>query len=167
MRLFNKYGNEHMKHLIMAAAFAGMLAMPAQAEIVFRGVFEVTAASGCPIGPRVGDRDNMQFHPRALAGNSNFAALTTIWSYGGQEYRLRNGLDFTASYQVVRNGGLGWDIYTPKRQSSVLISATTPAVITANTPSVTLVGKIKNPDGVAGNEGCEIRFRAIMLKARN
>ena len=153
----------------MAASLALAFAMPAQAEILFRGVFEVTAARGCPNGPKAGDRDNMQFHPRALTGNSNFAALTTIWDFGGQEYRLRNGLDFKTSYQVVRNGGLGWDIYKPAKSSSVLITSTVPAVssITSTTPSITLVGKIKNPYGLAGSENCEIAFRAVMLKARN
>ena len=136
-----------MKRIILAAALAAMFTMPAQAEILFRGVYQITAVSNCPNGPSVGDRDNFHFHPRNLGGNSNWAGFTTIADYGGQEYRLSDGFDFINAFQGVRNGGLGWDIYTPEKPSSVRVSQFIPSLadLVATTPSLTIVGRIRIP----------------------
>lgn len=155
-----------MKRLLFAAAVMWSFASAAHAEILFQGTYQITDIANCPNGPQVGDRDNFQFHPRGVGGNANFAAFTVIYRYGGQEYSLTDGLDFTGVFQVVRNGGLGWTIYTPSESSRAKVTSYTPALgnLTATTPSLTMVGALKNPFGETGAETCVAGFRAVLLR---
>ena len=140
----------------------------AQAETLFRGTLQYTDAQNCPNGPRKGDYENSQFHPRII-GNSDFAAITTISNWGGSQYRL-SGKNFTSKFQKAETGGLGWSVYNgTDKPSSVLISGAIPPLnkIKSNTQQVTLQGQIQNPWGDAGAEKCVVTFSASYFRRLN
>lgn len=149
-----------------AAAGIALLAtsaLPASAEILFRGVIKWTAANAaCAGGPNAGNEENARYHPAIAPGNSNFSALNRIWSYGATSYTLDTG-SFTNAFQKVRNDSIGWSNYTPDKPSFVKMTQS-PATITATTENVTLVGQIKNPWGDNGFENCIVDFRMVGIK---
>jgi hypothetical protein len=150
-----------MKHLLFASAAVLGLSAHAEAETLFRGPLEVTAVNAACAGIKdVGNQDNAQFHPRGL-GNDNFMALTTIYDFGGSSYSLNNG-SFGTAYKKVDTGGLGWSKYDANAQASVLLNPV--PVITSGTNALTLIGKIKNPNGNSNEANCEVSFRAVMYK---
>ena len=152
-----------LKFAMLASSMALTLAAPANAEILFRGAISITNAVNCPNGPNISDLDNAQFHPKAAPGNAPFSALNIIHNYSATSFAL-NG-KFNSSFQQVTNNSIGWSDYTPEKPSSVLVSSQDPATITAETGSVTLVGKIKNPFGEAGSETCVATFRMVGVKS--
>jgi hypothetical protein len=106
--------------IIAAAAIAGA-ALPSQAEVLFRGVYEITKTNtACTDGPRVGDIDNAQFHPRGF-GNSNFSALTIIYEFGGMSYEIDNG-NFGTSYKRVVTEGQGWSTFGADKPANILVN---------------------------------------------
>ena len=144
---------------VIAVAALSSLAAPASAEILFRGIMEVTAVNtNCTDGPSVGDSDNARFHPAAAPGNFNFSAFNLIYGFGATSWKLNTG-SFTTTFQQVSNNSIGWSDYTPDRPSFFLVSKQAPATITAITPTVILEGKIKNPWGNIGQETCVATFR--------
>jgi hypothetical protein len=151
-----------MKQLPMITVAALLcLAGSTQAEILFRGVVVVTAVNAACAGVlNLGDQGNAQFHPREL-GNDNFSALTTINEFGGHSYSVDKG-SFAATYKKVITGGLGWSKYDANAQASVLLSPV-PA-LTLATETLTLTGKIKNPNGNTNEANCEASFRGVMYK---
>ena len=143
----------------MASVALSSLAAPASAEILFRGIMNVTAVNAnCTDGPNVGDSDNAQFHPAAAPGISNFSAFNQIHRFGAISWKLNTG-SFTTAFQQVSNNAIGWSDYTPDKPSFFLVSKQAPAAITAITPTVILEGKIKNPWGNIGQETCVATFR--------
>ena len=151
------------KFALLASSMLLALATPASAEILFRGVIRITAAQNCPNGPNVGNLDHASYHPRGL-GNENFAALTQIWTFGANSYRLADGKNFTASFQQVISKGIGWADYTPSKPSFVLVSSQVPKPLTLGTTSITLKGRIKNPRGNDGAETCIVDFEMVGVK---
>jgi hypothetical protein len=141
------------------AASLFLLAGQAHAEILFRGALFVTATDGCTPFPQEGDFSNAQFHPSGaiLAGNGNVTALNAIYSFSAVSYSL-DSAPFTDAFQKVVTNGIGWTYYKPDRPSYVLVSKQTPATLDSNTKSVTLVGQIKNPFGITGQQGCVASF---------
>jgi hypothetical protein len=147
--------------MITLAAAMTLSSTATQAEVLFRGTYVVTSANAaCTDGPNVGDQDNAQFHPRGL-GNDNFAALTRIFSFGGNSYSL-DAADFSTAYKKVNTGGLGWSKYDSEAQAFILLNPV--PKITTTTETLTLVGKIKNPTGQNNQANCEASFRALMYK---
>lgn len=151
-----------MKHLLIISAAAMLgLATPTHAETLFRGVLVYTSVNAACAGIRdVGNQDNAQFHPRGL-GNDNFSAMTTIYDFGGNSYHLDNG-SFSTIYKKVNTGGLGWSKYDASAQASILLNPI--PTITSTTSTLTLVGKIKNPNGNTNEANCEASFRAVLYK---
>jgi hypothetical protein len=146
--------------IIAAAAIAGA-ALPSQAEVLFRGVYEITKTNtACTDGPRVGDIDNAQFHPRGF-GNSNFSALTIIYEFGGMSYEIDNG-NFGTSYKRVVTEGQGWSTFGADKPANILVNPI--PSITNSTSTLTLVGKLRNPYGRNNQTACEASFRAVMYK---
>lgn len=133
----------------------------AQAEILFRGSFQITAVNAaCTEGPSAGSIENAQFHPRGL-GNDNVTALTTIWTFGGNSFKLE-GASFTKNFQPVISEGLGWSVYTKTKKASILLDPV--PTIETNTNALVLTGKIKNISGNEGQENCIANFRAVLYK---
>ena len=153
-----------MFRLIFAIAFGMTMIATAQAETLFRGLLHFTAVSGpeCNNTGRVGDRYNTQFHPR-VPGNANFAAITRLFDFGGLSYKLE-GANFTPTLQKTITGGIGWDAYTPQKPISVAVLKQLPPDLTPNSPTVTLIGKIKNPWGDPGSETCVVDFTAVYVR---
>jgi opacity protein-like surface antigen len=150
----------HRNFLAVSLVLAGV-AGEARAEVLFRGIIETVSASAECAGIRnVGALDSVQYHPRNL-GNDNFAALTTIWSFGGHSYSL-SGADFGLNFTQVETGGLGWSVYNSNKKASVLFDPVPD--IDAQTKFLALKGKIKNPNGNEGEEQCVIGFRAALYK---
>ncbi len=153
---------------VLAAALSvgtmGPLGSEANAEILFVGIYTITAATpSCAGHIGVGNTANAQFHPAKAPGNSNFSALNRIWDFGAQSYALATG-SFTTAYKKVTNRGIGWNVFTPPKPSFVLISKQVPPTITNSTSSIVLEGKIKNIYGQAGLETCEASFSMVGLK---
>ncbi len=69
---------------LVASAFV-VASLPAEAETVFRGQIVWTDAKNCP-NARRGDENRSQFHP-LIAGNDAFAAITTVYNFGGNSFR--------------------------------------------------------------------------------
>ena len=149
-----------LRGLAMAAGLAS-LTSGAQAEVLFRGVFEIIGANAaCTNGPNVGDINNAQFHPRGL-GNENFAALTTIYGFGSNSYKLE-GKDFSTSFQTVQYGGVGWSVYINDTKVSLALDKVPDISTTTN--FLELSGRIKNIWGNEGRENCIVSFRAALYK---
>ena len=149
-----------LRGLALAAGLA-VLTSEVQAEVVFRGVFEITGANAdCINGQYVGNINNAQFHPRGL-GNENFAALTTIYSFGGNSYKLE-GKNFSNSFQTVQYGGVGWSVYIDDTKVSLALDKVPD--ISATTNFLELTGRIKNLRGNDGQENCIVNFRAALYK---
>src|SRR5438105_13056006 len=148
-----------LKRLLIVSMSSLMCTVPAFAENLFRGALFATSVSGCPSGPFEGDFLNAQFHPSGtvLPGNQNMTALNTIYPFGGTSYHLPIG-DFTSSFQKVSNVSLGWSDFKPDKPSFVAVDSRKPATLDANTKSVTLTGRIKNPYGQIGQESCVETF---------
>lgn len=143
----------------IAAAAVLSLAAPASAEILFRGIMNVTAVNAnCTDGPNVGNSENAQFHPAAAPGNSNFSALSQFGRYHATSWALNTG-SFTTTFQQVSNKSIGWSDFTPDKPSFFLVSKQAPVNITSTTPTIILEGKIKNPRGNIGQETCVATFR--------
>ena len=152
--------NMFLRGLAVATALAGLSA-EARSEVLFRGVFQITAVNAaCTDGPNVGSLDNTQFHPRGQ-GNANFTALTTTSTYGGHSYKLE-GANFTKTFQPVISEGLGWSVYTANKKSSILLDPL--PVFELSTNTLILTGKIKNIWGNAGQENCVADFRAALYR---
>ena len=148
-----------IKRALVTSTLVLALAQPASAETLFRGIFQFTAVnSSCTDGPHVGDNVNGRFHPRDVAGNRTFTALNVIWPFGGESWELDAG-SFTSAYVQVTNYTLSWNAFTPDKPSFLLVSQQSPATLTATTPDVSLLGKIKNPWGEIGQENCIGTFR--------
>ncbi len=153
------------KYTILATALLSSSVISASAETLFRGTLQVTAASvGCTKGPEAGDISNGQFHPAAVPGNFNFSAVNVIERFNAQSLRLLAAGSFTSSFQQVSNVAIGWSDFTPDKPGFVLVSKQTPATLAATTPNVTLVGKIKNPFGITGQENCIANFLFVGVK---
>ena len=152
-----------IKHALFASAIGFTFIAPASAETNFQGILQFTDANdSCVEGPRAGDTYNGQFHPGAVPGNSNFSALNKIERFGAQSWRVRG--NFANLFQQVSNNGIRWSDYTPDKPSFVEVSKQTPATLTATTPDVTLVGKIKNPWGNIGQENCVANFLFVGVR---
>jgi hypothetical protein len=150
-----------MSKLFFSACIATIaLAGPCQADTAFKGVAFITAIAGTCDGDTVGDRFNMTYHPFSVSGGTqteHVAALNIFYTYGSQFNTLSTG-NFSSVYKTTSNGGIGWSDYVSDFASAVLISKTTPTTLTATTPMVVMSGKIKNKDGSAGTQDCEISF---------
>jgi hypothetical protein len=142
-----------LKRLLVVSVLGLLCTTRAFAETLFRGALFTTKADNCPNGPNEGDFSNAQFHPSALPGNNDFSALNKIFSFSALTYHLLTG-SFTPAFQKVNTVGIGWTDYKPEKPSSVLVSKQTPPSLDANTKSVTLIGKIKNPFGEVGQDSC-------------
>ncbi len=140
-----------------AASFSGV-ANPASAETLFRGIIKYTATAGsCTSGPGAGFWEHSLFHPRAVAGNSNFSALNEIQDFSATSWTLDSG-NFTSNFKQVTNARQGWSNFIPGQPSFVRVTSQVPATLTPATASVTLTGQIKNPKGNAGEETCIVTF---------
>lgn len=151
-----------IKYALIASAIGFAFTAPASAETLFDGTLQFTAVTAaCTEGPYAGSIDKGRFHPSTVPGNLGFTALNRIWSWGAESWNLEGAGGFTGSFQQVGNQGIGWNAYTPSKPSFVQVTAQAPTTLTATTPSMTLVGKIKNPWGHIGQENCIASFRFI------
>lgn len=152
------------KAFLFATGLTAVLASQASAETRFRGHVVFTAVNDCRNGEaEVGWEFRSELHPR-LNGNKDFTALSLVHDYGAMG-NLLVGKNFTGAYQTVVKGGVGWgDGYVPAKKGAILISAQQPRTIAANTPAVTLTGKMKNPWGDTGSEQCEVTFRGVYVQ---
>jgi hypothetical protein len=155
------------KVLLAAAMFAWLGADTGFAETRFRGNILFTAVQNCPDGyAREGWHFRSEFHPR-VAGNDNFSAVSLVFDYGAAGFKLDNA-NFTASYQEVLTGGVGWgDAYVPPQKAFVLVSAQQPATLSPTSPSVIVTGKIKNVWGQDEGVNCEVSFRGVYARKLN
>ena len=133
---------------VIAVAALSSLAAPASAEILFRGIMEVTAVNtNCTDGPSVGDSDNARFHPAAAPGNFNFSAFNLIYGFGATSWKLNTG-SFTTTFQQVSNNSIGWSDYTPDRPSFFLVSKQAPATITSTTTFIIVKKSANRANGM-------------------
>ena len=156
-----------LKALLFASVLVAAIVNQASAEVLFRGNIVFTAVKNCtPDDAEVGRDFKSQFHPR-VTGNDDFTALSLVYEYGALGHRIE-AANFTDSYQAAASGGVGWgDGYTPKKRTSILISAQQPKTFSASTPSILLTGKLKNPWGDVGAEQCEVSFRGVYVQLVN
>ena len=154
-----------MRTLLVSAFLSLFFTAQASAEVSFKGAIQWVKATNCS-GELTGLEYGARFHPR-IAGNSDFASITTIFTYDAFLYKL-NGKNFTTAFQTVIGKGISGDAYTPSPAPQVLVSSQTPATISLTTLTVTLRGQIKSPwgdPGVGGNR-CIVDFEAVFFKDR-
>lgn len=133
------------------------MAIPAQADVFFKGVYIVTEASNCPNGPFVDNRDNAIFHPKAITGNENYSSLNIISTFGA-DGRTLPGQSFTSTFKGTVSQGIGWSDFIPEADTFIRITSQIPATLSATSQSVILQGQIQNPWGELGQENCIVTF---------
>lgn len=146
-----------LKVAILVSAAVLSLNAPARADNVFWGNMIVTAATSCPNGPNVHDNYRASFHPKDILGNAAFSAYNIFLNFGARTHRL-DSANFTASFQSTATVGIGWSDFVPPKPVFVKFAKQTPTILTAGTPTVTIVGQIKNPEGRVGEENCIASF---------
>ena len=153
-----------VKTYIFFSAIISFFVAPVNAETFFEGVFQYTAINASCTGLRTGLVQQSSFHPMAVPGNiGNFSALNQTWGVGASSWRIDDG-SFTSKYQQVISNSLSWGDFEPPYPTYVLISGTTPAVLTNTTPSITIVGKVKNPSGQFDQQNCIANFRFVGVR---
>ncbi len=146
-----------MKRMLLASLVVPMLlGAEARAETVFRGTSIVTAVTPACQGTTVNRQEQTTFHP-LVAGNDDFTGLNFYGTHSAYGYELAG--PFTAAFQVVEGGGVGWSPYDWSG-SQIRIIAQTPPAIVASTRFVTLRGQIKKPRNDAGGLACIVTFEA-------
>jgi hypothetical protein len=154
-----------MKKYLASAIILAAAATAAQAEVYYMGRILWTDKSGtCDPNnsPNIGDHSRALFHPKGVTGNLPFSSLNRYFD---------NGIDgssfsghFNSTLQVVDNRSVGADPYNPSawlpNPGITKVSVETPNVSNLNPPPPTIVltGKIENPWGDPGANGCVMDY---------
>lgn len=146
-----------MKRLAFTFALLGATAQGAMAaQVEWRGAVCVTTVNTICVadGWTVGLCMGLRFLPPSVGDNGVRTRLTFVGQWGASQFTLSSGNLLGAKFKPVLEtvaGRGGFQSTSPMRLSSL-----TPAVITANTPGITLAGVIQNTDGT---QGCTLGFR--------
>ena len=108
------------------------------------------------------------FYPKNVTGsaNDNFSSLNIFGaplgnglnSIGGFSYAI-NGGSFTSNFKSVIGQGISVNLaYHAGKPSFIKVTSQTPSILANTTKAVTLVGQIKNPIGMMGQENCITPF---------
>jgi len=153
-----------LKRAITLSAMAVAMIGSAQAEVLYRGYFVITAVNAaCAGDASKGDSFNAQFHPNGVTGNSNFSALNLIQRFNAVSHRL-DGASFGPVFKTVVSTGIGWSEYTPDATSQIRFATQDPSSLAAGPASINVTGQVKNIWGNLGKEGCTATFRYVGIR---
>jgi hypothetical protein len=152
-----------MKRIFIAAALLMGTVLPANAEVIFLGGFNVISAASC-FFTKVGEKRVVRYRPPAQAGNpvsGGFALLYPGGSYTIEFAGAHPALNTFQAVSSVESGSFGFEVY-PTR---IKFTARTPATVLAGTRSIFMRGVIEEPFGEKFAPGaCVVGFEAALVR---
>ncbi len=149
-----------MKRLSATIFSLGLLASTsAAAEIDFRGGFCLTAvtpactAVGWPVGCHV----NFRYSPRNFADNGPSTKLSLFDGFYAAHYKLETGSLIGNIFRPVAGVNIWSGVSSFNAQMRITNQTPTPANLTLNSTSVSIIGSIRDFDSITD---CDVTFKA-------